>query len=172
MIARSWFNIICPLIRYFQFYFSQILIFSFLFQQINIVEAVVLVALSTLTTVIGCPAGIENIFDRICTKLAVSWAEKQFGLHNMTPDHIRRIRSYVGPDNTDVQQSLLDIFFGISALSEFVGGAGNPRFSLTIDQLFDVIDELEKIALDVWNDAAKRSIQNVSERRTSIRDPE
>lgn len=92
----------------------------------------------------------------------------------MTSDHIKRIRSSVRPDDMHLQESPLDKLLR-SGLSEFFGRIGkgiaiSTQLLLRIHHLFCVVDKLEKIALAVWKDATKRSIQNVSETSASIKD--
>ena len=98
-------------------------------------------------------------------EVADSWCKKQFGLRNMTADHIKRIRSnYVVPEDDDLVWLMKKALgLGVSMLSEYVrGGKGvSIEFVSTTWELFCMIDELERIALAVWEDAAKRSIQNV-----------
>ena len=94
----------------------------------------------------------------------------------MTGDDIRRIRSnYVVPECKD-QVWLLKktLGVGVSVLSAYFGGGIGVGIQLvsTTYELFCMIDELERMALGVWDDAAKRSIQEVSETSTASKDAE
>ena len=103
----------------------------------------------------------KTAFDKLFMEVADSWCKKQFGLRNMTADHIKRIRSnYVVPEDDDLVWLMKKTLgLGVSMLSAYV--EGGIEFVSTTWELFCMIDELERIALAVWEDAAKRSIQNV-----------
>ena len=154
---------------------------SFIIFIIYVAQAVAVATISAGTGAIPV-SGVGVAIDYVLIKGTIVMFVRQLGLSDIKSEDlasldtkyteiIKRYKS-VASDKKTVKTTVtkaMGVLMGIEEVSKYIPLvglfiAGSIAFALTLRYLLRVVNELEETAIAVWDNAAKRSIQNSKEK--------
>ena len=154
---------------------------SFIIFIIYVAQAVAVATISAGTGTIPIP-GVGVAVDYVLIKGTIVMFVRQLGLSDIKSEDlasldtkyteiIKRYESVLSDKETvkTTVTKAMGVLMGIEEVSKYIPLvglfiAGSIAFALTLRYLLRVVNELEETAIAVWDNAAKRSIQNSKEK--------